>query len=555
MRNFYVLKLDSGYLKQHKNKVTTNFTKLKKNSNVIGLGDSQMLRLIRKLTNHNVDMSHIERLYYEMKLLKKQKSSKENSKRIFEIQKEIDDILFIPEYVTVEMRSEKQYRKLFDEGFTLNIGGKNRKYKRLACSASQARCSIVTFCDEEILDTLKLICNNGRNVNKELSPAKYNAYFGLYLSQTQVVRNPRFCVVRDYENKKKVTVNYVTETPQGQDDEVEVREIDMPFNRTDGMGLITPDFARLWADDLGLDYVPAQFCIRQSWIKGMLCVFDIIDFCEKKNGGKYTITDIYGNEVDLRNIDIILSESQFKLWDSYPNQKYYEECCEMNGLNWGVSIYTPKQDKDILNLNYQFLQTLDLDDDDIEYVCRPFEDWITSISGNDINSVLLFLLGSKHTEKTIQNYMRSSDNYWVKCLVANPQLIHDKFIKQKIYNLIKTKISEGCLGRLIADGNFQVIVSDPYAMMEHVCGLEVKGILKDKEFYSNYWNNKGVKVVDGMRSPLTFINEHVKMDLVKTEETEYWYKYMYTGVVLNYYGSEVLNFGGSDFDIICPLIQ
>ena len=555
MRNFYVLKLDSGYLKQHKNKVTTNFSKLKKNSNVIGLGDSQMLRLIRTLTDHKVDMNHIERLYYEMKLLKRQKSSKENSNRIFEIQKEIDDVLFIPEYVTVEMRSEKQYRKLFEDGFVLTIGGKTRKYKRLACSASQARCSIVTFCSDDILDELKLICNNDRNLNKELSPAKYNAYFGLYLSQSQIVRKPRFCVVRDYENKKKVTVNYVTETPQGQDDDVEVREIDMAFNRTDGMGLITPRFAKLWAEDLGIDYTPAQFCIRQSWIKGMLCVFDIQDFCEKKNGSKYIITDIYGDEVDLRDIDIILSESQFKLWDSYPNQKYYEECCEKNGLTWGVSIYTPRQDKDVLNLNYQFLQTLDLDDDDIEYICRPFVDWISSVSGDDINSVLLFLLGSKHTEKTIQNYMRSSDNHWVKCLVANPNLINDKYIKQKIYNLIKTKIDGGCLGRLITDGNFQVIISDPYGMMEHVCGLEVKGILKDGEFYSNYWNNKGVKVVDGMRSPLTFINEHVTMPLVKNEDTEYWYKYMYTGVVLNYYGGEVLNFGGSDFDIICPLMQ
>ena len=102
----------------------------------------------------------------------------------------------------------------------------------------------------------------------------------------------------------------------------------------------------------------------------------------------------------------------------------------------------------------------------------------------------------------------------------------------------------------MAKGNFQVIVSDPYGMMQHVCGLEVTGILKENEFYSNYWNEKGVKVVDGMRSPLTYRSEHVTMPLVKNEDTEYWYKHMYTGVVLNYHGCEVMNFGGSDFDIL-----
>jgi hypothetical protein len=410
--------------------------------------------------------------------------------------------------------------------------------------------STVTFCDTEILDQIKEICDNGRNKNKELVPAKYNAYFGLYLSSSTPVTTPRFCVVKDFENKKQVKVNYVTETPQGQDDLVEVRDIELDFNRTDGMGLITPSFARVWSEDLGLDYVPAQFCIRQSWTKGMLNVFDIQDFCQKKNNGNFIITDVWGNKVNLEEIDVILTESQFKLWDSYPNQKYYEECCEKNSLTWGVSIYTPKKDKDILNLNYQFLQTLDLDDDDIEEVCSMFVEWVTKASHESINDIFLFLLGGGHDEKSIQDYMRVSDNYWVKSLVACPSILNDKYIRQKIYNLLKVRIDNGCLGRLMAKGNFQVIVSDPYGMMQHVCGLEVTGILKENEFYSNYWNEKGVKIVDGMRSPLTYRSEHVTMPLVKNEDTEYWYKHMYTGVVLNYHGCEVMNFGGSDFDIL-----
>ena len=47
------------------------------------------------------------------------------------------------------------------------------------------------------------------------------------------------------------------------------------MNRTDGMGLISPEQARKWADELGLKYVPSEFGVRQAFIKGMLAVFDI----------------------------------------------------------------------------------------------------------------------------------------------------------------------------------------------------------------------------------------------------------------------------------------
>lgn len=553
-RQFYTLKISSKKLKSWKNKLETTFSLAKKNGNIVALSDGQMLRTIRSITDNNVDLDLLEEWYKERDEIKKLPNSKINSERIFELQTMINTALFIPQYITVTMDGIKQYEKLYKEGFYVVIDGVSRHYKRIACSASQARVSTVAFCDSEIIDVVKKILNNGRDESVPMIPAKYNAYFGLYLSSSKIVRKPRFCVVKDYENIKNVRVNYVTQTDGDDDDLVDVRDMDIPFNRTDGMGLISPYFASLWAEDLGLDYTPAQFCIRQSWIKGMLCVFDIQDFCDKKNDGKYEIIDVWGNKVDLRNVDIVLSEGQFKLWDAYPNQKYYEECCAKNDLKWGVSIYTPKKDKNILNLNYQFLQTLDLDNEDIDDVCSMFIEWVSKVSFNDMAYTLLFLLGGDHTEKSIQNYVRSSDSYWIKSLLLCPELIHDKYIKQKIYSLIKTRITNGCLGELIANGNFQVLVSDPYGMMEHVCGLEVDGLLGEKEFYSNYWNEKGVSVVDGMRSPLTYRSEHVTMNLIQNKDTEYWYKHMYTGIVLNYHGHECMNFGGSDFDKCCRFI-
>src|SRR5690606_29011364 len=128
--------------------------------------------------------------------------------------------------------------------------------------------------------------------------------------------------------------NYVTETSIEEDDIIEVREIETMFNRFDGQGLVSVRQAKKWADELGLDYIPAQWCIRQNFVKGMLCTFDIHKFCEEVNNGNYNIKTSYNDEngnpkiVDIRDIDVILSESQFKLWDSFDSIEQYQKNCE-----------------------------------------------------------------------------------------------------------------------------------------------------------------------------------------------------------------------------------
>src|SRR5690606_21763285 len=67
-------------------------------------------------------------------------------------------------------------------------------------------------------------------------------------------------------------------------------------------------------------------------------------------------------------------------------------------------------------------------------------------------------------------------------------------------------------------------------------------------YYSAYWNSKGVKLVDSMRAPLTFRSEHVKLNLIQNEQTEKWYKYCTSGILVNAFGKETVNWAGSDFD-------
>jgi hypothetical protein len=549
-RQFYTYKFKSSRLKEFNYNIELTFDKAKELKEVVALADNQILRSIRDIRKRTVKHDHIENLYKERNIRKRKYHSIENSQRISQIQNRINRTMFIPDYITVVMEHRSHYKKIFKEGIVIN----HKRYLRLSCSSGQARVSTVVLCCEEIINELKTRLNNGRDLTKSFTPSKFNAYFGLSGSSTYLVSEPKFIVVKDFINTDKFKANYVIEKDWNIDDDIEERKVEIDMNRTDGMGLINPIRAKQWADELGLDYIPSQFCIRQSFVKGMLCTFPIQQFCEEVNNGNYIVDTIYkdseGNYIkaDLQDYDVIITESQFKLWDSYPNIDTYIDNCHKNKLYWGVSQYTPKQAKHILKLNYQFIQTLNLNKDNVEKLAQQFVDWICGVSYDNIYYTLLFLLGVNNSEYSIKKYLQNSDNYWIKSLLINPELKNDKYIQRKIRELLKIRIQNGCMGDIFTDGNFQVLVYDPYGFMQHVCRLEVTGLLGKDEFYSNYWNEREVNMINGMRSPLTYRSEHVIMNLRKDDETEKWYKYCKLGIILNYHGHEVVNFGGADVD-------
>lgn len=538
------MKFESKVLKEFNYSIDITFDQAKKNGQIIAMSDSQMLRSIRYIKDKDIDYNYINELYRQRDSLRKLKHNDGIYETIQSIQKEINDIMFVPECLSVIINNSKHYRKMFRDGIIIN----GNKYVRFLCSASQARVNTVIFVDERIKDSLYKILNNGRK-DIEINPSKFNAYFGLSSSSTFKMSTPRVCIIKDCFIKNNVKVNWVTEVSEPlQDDIIEQKELDMDFNVFDGMGLISPQQAEKWAQELELDYMPAQWCIRNAFLKGMLCTFPIHEWCEKINNKNYNVKDLYGNIVDLRNVDVILTESQFKMWQCYDSFEHYQENCDKNHLYWGVSIYTDKKDKDILTLNYQSLQTIKLNDEAIEKLCSQTVDWISGVNVDNIAYTILFCLGENITDKSILNFLSSSDNYWLKALIADNSLINDPYIKQKIYDLIVQRIKLSCLGKLIVNGNYQTIVSDPYALMQHACGLEVTGLLKNKQYYSAYWNDREIKEINTMRSPLTYVSEHNILNLYSTEELNYWYRYCYTGIILNIFGDDVLRFADSDFD-------
>ena len=128
-----------------------------------------------------------------------------------------------------------------------------------------------------------------------------------------------------------------------------------------------------------------------------------------------------------------------------------------------------------------------------------------------------------------QKLLEDGGQPWIKALILDHGVKNDPYIRTKIRELIRGRISRACKGDIYTEGNFQVIVSDPFGFMQHVCGLPVTGLLKPGMSYSNYWNERGVSQVDAMRSPLTDLSEHVVLTLQKDEETERWFRFCKQG--------------------------
>lgn len=536
------MKLNSALLKEYKYDLNISFEECLKNGLIVSLADSQMLMSIRDITGQIIDREQLEEWYLLRDRIKKRKNTKENRIAIRELQNKIYDMMYIPEYITVVMDSVKDYERIFKKGFRFN----GRRFTRISCSASQARVSTVAFCDAEIKDELKRRLDNGRKMDKPLAPSKYNAYFGLYSSAIKTVTKPRFCIIPDCESTFPLEVDYVIEQDRDSDDIIERRVIDADRNAFDGCGLITPQMAEQWGKDIGEDYTPCQFCIRSAFTKGALNEFDFVEWCKEENNENYFIKDVYGNMRDVRELDVILTAGMAKLWDSWESQESFEKNCAENGIVWGVTKYAPKKDKCVLSTNYQFLQTLNLDDKMVADVCKDTVEYIQGVSYDNPFYSILFMMGENSNEDSIQRFMESSDNYWLKTLILNQNLLHDKYSKEKIRDMIVRRIELSCLGRLLTVGNFQCIVTDGFAFMQHATGQEVVGLLKAGEMYSQFWNERGVTKVDTMRSPLTHFSEHYVVDLKNDERMQKWFKYSYSGFIVNCHDEHTYRWAGSD---------
>lgn len=422
------------------------------------------------------------------------------------------------------------------KGITVN--GVN--YRRFVGTTGGLKNNTLLFCRSEYVDDLNRLCNCKRNKKVKLVPAKYEAYKALTCSASQPICNPkRILVVRDCITKYFADVISLDDgIGSSEPQRTIVKDKELENNVSDGFNLCTIEYMQRVADSLGIPYTPSGVCLRNAWLKGMLYPFPIIEFIEKFNNGNYFIEDIWGNLQDIRECEMIVTESSLKLWSAYNSIDDYISSYKECGYEFAVTKIAPEELEESRELNYQYLQSYDFSDDDIKELCEPTINILKKSMGGDYSSTLNFLGLVENPEL----------NTWQAALYESEYMLGDPYIIDTIHRYIKKKISGAKIGKLIVDGNYQIGSGDPFALMQSICGLEVTGILKQDECYSKFWLDKNEDDIIILRSPMTSHNNIRRCHINSSDEAAYWYQYMNTIMIINGWDSFCMAENGCDWD-------
>ena len=535
----YILKINSDRLRKEKWNLRLSLDEAKRNDEIISLASSQTLRWIDKL-NGNIDTdTQARKLKSEIQKIKKEPYSIHNKKTIKKLYADLDQLQFVSDYICLIIDKEKDYHRA-KKGFYIN----GTKYVRLLGTNGGVKNSTIVFVSEKLSAELRKRIDNGRNSTKSFVPAKLESYKALTCSASIPVSLPKgILIVDDCEVNFLSDIIYLTDESEGEPVMEFRKQQNITANVTDGFGLMLPSLAKRWSEELELDYVVAGVNTRFSFEKGMVFTFDFIDFAEKV-ANKYLIKDAWGNEVDIRNVEIILTTSMVKLWDSYDSCEHYINTSISNDYTFAIAKTCPKELEKERSLNYQFIQSYELSDDDILDLISPTMNEIRDSLGNDWRKTILFLKGVGLNENNISKI----DNDFIKAIMIEPKMIDDPFVQSNIYNLIKNRINEAKVGVLKVHGNYSIVSGDPYILCQHIFGLELTGLLKSGEIYNKYWADLESKNLVCFRAPMTCHNNIRLVRPINNEEVAYWYKYMNTCTIFNAWDTAANALNGCDFD-------
>ena len=498
-----------------------------------------MLRWIDELNGITDADRQAREIKQEIKRIRKEPNNVQNRRVIKQLYTKLDKLQYKPDYMCLIIDKEKDYYRAC-RGFSIN----GIKYKRLLGTNGGIKNSTIVFVSEKHADELRRRIDNGRNPDAELVPAKLEAYKALTCSASTPVSLPNgILVVDDCETEFLSDIIYLTDEGDGEP-VMEMRKNEkIQMDASDGYGIMLPSLADKWSEELGLDYRVSGVNTRFSFEKGMVFTFDFVDFADKI-AKKYIVKDAWGNEVDIRNVELVLTTSMVKLWDSYESCEDYINKSIENGYTFGIAKTCPKELETERNLNYQFIQSYDLDDNDIEELISPTMNEIKDVLGGDWRKTVLFLKGAG---LNADNIGRIDDDF-IKAIMIDPRMVDDPFVQSTIYQLIRNRINEAKVGVLKVHGNYSIVSGDPYTLCQSIFGLELTGLLKDGEIYNQYWADHGADRLACFRAPMTCHNNIRLVRPADNEQVRYWYQYMTTCTIFNSWDTAASALNGCDFD-------
>ena len=178
------------------------------------------------------------------------------------------------------------------------------------------------------------------------------------------------------------------------------------------------------------------------------------------------------------------------------------ENCEKNHYTFAITKSSEESLENVRTMNYQFLQSYDFTDEEIDELIAPTVNEVKDILADDYRKTVLYAKGVGLNANSVQHL----DNSFATALMIEPRMANDPFIRSQIRSMIRKRIDDAKVGVLKVPANYSLVSGDPYSLCQSMFGMEVTGLLKAGQVYSKYWIDKGVEEIVSFRAPMTSHN-------------------------------------------------
>ena len=380
------------------------------------------------------------------------------------------------------------------EGIKMNFGKEDHVYIAFERSASMSRENRLAFVRADVYEALRERMMLGMNIG-DCHLRKLYAYNALLFtsgtrySNTNILSDKKIIVIKNPQSIVK-NVNVITVEDDGTDNPMRKysrveKTADITITEFDGEGFISPRLA----EALGREH--NSFQIRMPYIKGVVHKVDFAALFAEL--GVPYIVDMWGEQHDPDEVDIILTDSMFK------GRKWMEG----NGLSWkeylgrcrqyGHALYVSGKDKlsaqDTTELNYQFLNTLSITDEEFRPKDLPLgwhdspeydsRNWITKTT-----EVAYYRLvadnGARHRHFTNEledvEVATERRQHRAKLLEKNKMFIDEPIFTKELSDRAENILSKYAMGNLLVAGDNRYLSDDLLRLIAFI----VKNTLKEK---------------------------------------------------------------------------
>ncbi|WP_195970431.1 hypothetical protein [Clostridium thermobutyricum] len=337
--------------------------------------------------------------------------------------------------------------------------------------------------------------------------------------------------------------------------------LEVAHTAMDGSGFIMPNIMKNIQKQLGVRYSLSWVGIREIGVasKGLLVKFDFKKYLREEHGlTSLIVKDMWGNDVNLFDVDVIQNASQVKWGKWFDSAEEIEKLKLnyphagrlLNGFN--ICKYNKETPKSYTKANYQIITNLALTPSELEEISKEHKDIYRRVINREEHATRIMLGDiSRDEEKEL-----SASTKVHRLIQLDNKMLTLKSSYKVIESLVNKSVHTFAGGSIYVKGNYKVVIKDAISYFDSLINAEytedgkIKGYmslngLQDNQNYVP--REKGHRTL--ARCPLNSATELIKTTLVENPLYEKYFKELSSDIMFYPFNDFMMRQSGEDEDL------